>query len=104
MTVLRVHGLLLVLHPRVLPNCTTAARPHEKCDTMALERRTTKSIRRTMRQDVCETSPTATEFQENVLLTNGCIGIWCGSHTLTGGRSHEFKTKTPTHHLLLHHL
>jgi hypothetical protein len=49
-----------------------------------------------------------TRLYKTILLTHRCLSIWCGSHTLTGGRIHNIKpkpkTKTPPRRILLSHI
>src|SRR5579863_10674558 len=44
-----------------------------------------------MRSDVQQTSTTSTRLHKEILCAFECIGIWHGSHTLTGRRTKHFK-------------
>ncbi len=104
LTILRIHGILLVLYTRVLTNHMTPPRSHKEGNTLALDQWSTKSVQRTMRQNVHKTSTPTTKLWQNVLPINQHISVQCGSCTLTRGRIHQLKTQTPPSHLLLYHL
>ncbi len=97
MTVPRIHRLLPIFHPRLLPNRSTPTGPYKAHNTMALESGSTKCLRRTMRQNVRKTCITTAKLRENLLPANWCVGVWCGHCTLTRGRVQELKTQMPPH-------
>jgi Integrase zinc binding domain len=65
-------------------------------------------IQNTMEGHGRQTSTKTTRLHRTILPAYGCISIWRGSHTLTGGRiytpKHQLQTETPPHRILLSYL
>ena len=99
-----VHWLLPVLHPRVLPNCQTATRPHETGNDLALGWERATGIQSPEGQNGQQTYTTTTWLQQNVLSSNRHVKIQSRSSTIIGrsGKGGHTKETTPDHVLFCH--
>jgi hypothetical protein len=102
------HGLLPLLHQRLLEDRPTTTATDTPNDTLVMANRRTNSIRDTLQSNDRQTSAASTRLYKAILPTDRHIGIWCGSHTLTRGwileLKHHLKTQTPPRHVLLCHI
>src|SRR5216683_5298939 len=95
------HWLLLILHTRILTDCSPTPRPHQTSHSVALERQRATRLRGAQRQNGQQTYPTTTRLQQNLLPANGCLEVWSRSGAVPRWRSQRSHPKKETPHCLL---
>src|SRR5712672_1237131 len=83
---LRLHGILSILYPKLLMRRTTPIGSDKEGNAMDLDRNPNKSLRDPENANVLKASIDATTIRQTCRSSHRRIGIWCGRHTLTRGR------------------
>src|SRR5712671_725809 len=96
-----IHGVLSVLHQRILTNSSTAPRSDQEKHRVALGRTPTASLRRTKGQNVQQTCADTPRPGQNILPSNGRVNKRSRSGTNPRSRRDE---ETKTDSLLLRNL
>jgi len=100
-----VHRILPLFHQGLLENRTPSTTTNSLDNPLDLGRKRANGIRNIAKSYDRQTSTMTTRLCQTILPTHRRIGIWRGSHTLTGGRihkpRHQPETETPPSRILL---
>src|SRR5712675_3303868 len=106
--ILRLHGVLPVLHSKLLQNRKTSPTTNEKRHRLGMGTRTKTSLRTPQNLNVPTPSTRSTKLQQTVCCTHRRLSLWRGRHTLTRGRNtpkrQNLETVASPHSLLLGHV
>src|SRR5712671_8217074 len=106
--ILRLHGVLSILHSKLLQNRKTSPTTNEERHSLGMGTRAKTSLRTPQNLNVPTPSTRSTKLQQTIRRTHRRFGLWRGRHTLTGGRNtpkcQNLETVTPPHSLLFSHV
>jgi hypothetical protein len=100
----RVHRLLSLFHQRLLKNHQTIITTNAFANPLVVESRGTSIARNITNSHDQQTGTMTTRLHQTILCSHRHLGVWHGSHTLTGRRIRQSETQTTPCRLLLSHL
>src|SRR5712671_3275810 len=106
--ILRLHGVLPILHSKLLQDRKTSPITDKKRHRLGMGTRTKTSLRTPQNLNVPTPSTRSTKLQQTIRRTHRRLSLWRGRHTLTRGRNtpkrQNLETVTPPHSLLFSHV